>query len=235
MIMTYFLINVISDRTTQWNESFEIINSFLQRIDRNLLLDFSFGRYSGAPYPNARFEFRCNFSDDEQGKQKAEAILRALKEDGCITRFEDWVPFVRPISVIKGCEMATAWSLAFKEWMDSHPQIFDAYSNRKSKVLFFVRFIPILLRSYGFEASLISHDIDSSYLQKLCELADFCKSKCRYTLPTDPDVNFLERVLHHFLNCVHVNIENEEANIRFYLMYVGWLDTLIRDKLKVRG
>lgn len=227
--MTYLLINVISDRATRWNEGFEVINTFLQRMNKTLLLDFSFNRYFGSPYPNARFEFRCDFSNDDQGKQEAEAIIGGFIKDGWITRFEDWVPFVRLASVIKGCEMATAWSLALKEWMDRHPEVFDAYSNKMSKIQFFCRFIPILLQRYGFEAPFISHDADSAYLQKLHELADFCKIQCKYTMPTDLNVNFLERVLHHFLNCVLVDI-NEESSIKFNLMYVRWLDSLVRNR-----
>jgi|GEM_PF-6044940 len=228
--MTYLYAKVFSDKARLWKEGFEIINDFLERMDSNILLDFSFNRYFG-PSQEAYFELRCNFSDDNEGKQQANEILEDYKNKGWTSRYEDWVPFIRFTSVIIGCEMGTALSLGFKEWMDSNQNIFrDAYSSSERRIWFFSKFLPILLESYGFKVPFISHDMDDTYRRNLQDLADYCGTHCKYIMPTNLDVNFLERVLHHFSNCILLSL-NEESAVYRSLLFTGWLGMIIHLKL----
>lgn len=223
--MTYWLTNVYSSLAVDWEGGFKLVQDFLKGFDSNLLIGFSFNRYSGQDYPHSKFEFRCNFSNDGEGKKEAERRLHAFKNEERIGSFDDWVYFQRRQDVVKSAEVSSSWSITFKEWLTSNPSMaLSFFSNPTNRMQFLTRFIPIILQEYGVPASLLTSDIDDDYIDRLRRLSLDCKINCHYPFPTKPSLDFLERVIHFFINCI-LSGDIEEA-FRFHLMWVTWLGDL---------
>lgn len=220
--MTYWLTNVYSELAVNLEAGFTLVQDFLRDFNLDLLTGFSFNRYFGGVYVHPKFEFRCNFSDDEAGKNEANTRLNRLRTSNRICRFDDWVPFLRRDDVIKSAEIASSWSLTFFEQLTQNQDIVSAFSS--DRMMFLTRFIPIILQEHGIPASMLTSDIDEASVNRLRAIVRICKTNCRYVFPAEPSLDFLERVIHFFINCVLSN--DVETTVRFHLMWVNWLGVL---------
>jgi hypothetical protein len=220
--MTYWLINVYSSLAVEWKTGFELVQDFLKDFNTKLLIGFSFNRYFRGNYIHPKFEFRCNFSSDEDGKKEAEKRLNSFKASNKVCHFDNWVPFQRRDAVIKSAEIASSWSITFFEQLIRSPDIASSFS--ADRMMFLSRFIPIILQEHGIDANLLTSDVDDTYISRLRELSRVCKTSSNYPFPQKPSIDFLERVIHFFVNCVLSN--DVEGDVRFHLMWVNWLGNL---------
>lgn len=119
-----------------------------------------------------------------------------------------------------------AYQFAIKEKLEavSSPQTF------RDRMVFLTRFIPIILREHEVEARLLTQEIDDEYINLLRTLSIACKTSSLYSFPQNPSLNFLERVIHFFVNCILCN--DVEGDFRFHLMWVNWLGDLSRRSRK---
>lgn len=227
--MTYWLTNVYCANAVIFDAGFILVQDFLRGFNPNLMIGFSFNRYYHPQNdPNPRFEFRCNFSDDTNGKSEAERRLNSFITNGRISRFTGWVPFQRREDVVKSAEIASSWSLAFFEHLSQNQNTASDFNS--DRMMFLTRFIPIILQEHEVDAKLLTSDIDDDYVNRLKALSRVCKTSTRYPFPQNPSLDFLERVIHFFMNCVSSN--DVEGAFRFHLMWVNWLGDLSRRSRK---
>ena len=139
--MTYWLTNVYCANAVVFDAGFILVQDFLRGFNPNLMIGFSFNRYYHPQNdPNPRFEFRCNFSDDTNGKSEAERRLNSFITNGRISRFTGWVPFQRREDVVKSAEIASSWSLAFFEHLSQNQNTSSDFNS--DRMMFLTRFIP---------------------------------------------------------------------------------------------
>lgn len=197
-------------------------------MNAQLFTGFSFNRYFGAGTLLSHMTVRFNFSDDQRGKELALEIAEDLKTNASIVAYSDWQPFGVSDDVKKGCEIASTIALEFRDWMNTHQEVFQYFW--QNKIRFMSRFLLALLGELGFKASNYESYPISNIIERIEELAQSCANSCRSEMPQSPNIDFMERFIHHFMNCILIDIGREEPAIYGTIQHFSWLDSLIQDE-----
>jgi hypothetical protein len=224
-MLGYFLVNLYTHHATKWDEGFQIVDAFVENMNTSLISGFSFNRYFGIGVLLAYIAMRFDFTDDDRGKKTAMGIAENLKSQGLIIGFSDWQPFNVTDDVKKGCEVATTVALAFRDWMNGHQDILQYF--QQNKVPFMSRYLPALLQELDFKSSYESYPLSSNIIDSIRELTRSSANSCRSDIPKRPSIDFMERFIHHLMNCILVDTGREEPLIYNFIQHFSWLDSLI--------
>ena len=97
-------------------------------------------------------------------------------------------------------------------------------------VNFMSRFVAVFLNNLGFKAVFEEYP-----LEERIEAIKICAKECSDSVKEDfnkpIDINFMERILHHFFNCVYIHSQHEQA-VMGNLAYWQLLGNLIETKNK---
>lgn len=227
--MGYFTIDLYTQFVGDWQKTFEIVNSFLGKLDHRHISGHSFNRYSGlSPLPYLTMRF--NFVNNTQGKHLVEKIADDLIERRLIVGKGEWQPFNVSSSVIKATETSTKVSLLFKDWLDENQEASGFYlQNQNTRIQFMSRFLMIFLLQLGFHTSFEKYPVSEQLLNLIRACATHCSEQVREVFPQEPDIDFMERFIHHFLNCVHISLEAERV-MNVQIKHWQWLNELISNR-----
>lgn len=224
--MGYYQINLYTQHFQDWHRSFEILSSFLEASKQGWIKGYSFNRYSG-DRPRAQLRVRFNFVDDDKGKERIEKIIDDMVSKDMIIGKDEWRNFIHSHSVIRATETATKCAFSFKNWMDRNPQAFKYYAQSvESRIRFMARYLMILLQQLEFRTYLEEYPIGPNFMELIRDCATYCADEIRDDFQHDLDITFLERFIHHFLNCIFVNLQ-EEARIYDRIRHWNWLGELL--------
>jgi hypothetical protein len=227
--MGYFLINIYSPYVSNWVNSLEIASAFLNQKG---VKGYSYNGYIGMGEPLAHFELRFNFENDEEGKKLIEGIIDNLIDRKLIIAKGEWALFARHPSVLRGTEIATKCALAFKNWMNAHGETLQYYvASPQNRIEFMPRFLAILLEKLGFKTFFEEYPLEDK-IEVIKDCAITCSNQIKNDFKPPFDITFMERVLHHFFNCVHVDTSQEEPIIYNQIAYWTWLGNLAESKPK---
>jgi hypothetical protein len=223
--MGYFLVKLYNEYVIDWNKSYEIVTSFLNQKG---VKGYSYNLYFGGNELLAHIAVRFNFEKDEEGKQAIEKLIDNLIEKKLVTARGEWTPFMTTPSVVKGTEVATKCALAFMDWMNKNQEILKSYLN--NPIEFTSRFLVILLQQLGFKGYFEEYPLDSATIELIRDCAKHCSSQVKEDFSQKLDIDFMERVVHHFLNCIHIDTGRTEPAIRAQIAHWEWLGTLLERK-----
>lgn len=227
--MGYFVIKLYTEFVGHWQKSFEIVNSFVGRLDQTQLVGYSHNRYVGF-FPIPYIAVRFNFAEDNEGKRLAEEIIDDLIERRLIVGKGEWEPFNASTSVRKATETSTKCAFAFKNWMDGNSEAANFYlQNPNAKIQFMSRFLVLLLQQLDFQTHFEEYPISPQFMNLIRACATHCAEQVRQALSEDLNIDFMERFIHHFLNCVHINL-NEERAIHIVIQHWEWLASLVNNR-----
>lgn len=226
--MGYFAIELYTRFTNDWQKSYEIASSFLNQKG---VKGYSYNGYYGMGELLSHITVRFNFEKDEEGKQNIERIISDLVEKNLVVAKGKWASFETTLSVIRGTECSTKCAFAFIEWMNKHDATKRNYlSNQNFRVNFTSRFIVILLQQLGFKAHFESYPMSEDDIRLIRDCAEYCANQVKEDFSEELDIVFMERVIHHFLNCIHVDSVREEPNIYGVIGHWEWLGNLLEGR-----
>lgn len=214
-----------------FEKAFEIFNSFTKGIAEKWITGLSFDRhYSVDMHGNlieSNLKIRLNFVDFNKGKEKAEGIIEDLKKRKLIENKSKWENFGDLDIVKRATEVATKCACLLKEELDR-----DAYAKStflKNILLFELQFESLLLNKLGFQIDFQKY----GPIGHVESIAPNCAEKLRDDF-RDVDIDFLERFLHHFRNCMNINLKMEPT-IKFELAYRKMLTDFARSKNQLKS
>ena len=115
--------------------------------------------------------------------------------------------------------------------MNNHPETLRHYSSSsQNRVDYMSRFLGILLARLGFRTPFESYPLEPALIENIRDCAKTCSVQIERDFRNLLDVVFMERILHHFLNCVHIDTSREEPIILEDIRYWGWLSNLIKKR-----
>jgi len=229
----YFEIDLYTQFINDWQKSFEIVIAFIEGLNEGWMVGYSYNRYSG-DRPLSHITVRFNFTDDDEGKRNVERIINDLTSRRLIVANGEWRAFERSVSVTKATEVSTKCALAFKNWMDRNPGALRYYTQSpQNRIQFMARFLALLLQQLGFQTYHEQYPIAPDFINLIKDCATYCAEQVKQDFNHELDVDFMERVIHHFLNCVHINL-NEEQYVYAQIRHWEWLGNLL-DERSQRG
>lgn len=186
----------------------------------------------GQPTPNIAVRF--NFEKDVEGKQNIEKIVNNLIDKKLVDTKSEWSAFVTTPSVIKGTEISTKCAFAFIDWMNKNSTILNNYlGDSEFRINFTSRLILILLQNLGFRTHYENYPLSEDDIKIIRDCAEYCASQIREDFNQAFDVDFMERIIHHFFNCIYVDTIKEEPNIWVLLFQWEWLGNLLDNRLRI--
>jgi len=228
--MGYFQIYLYTQFVHDWQKSYEIVRSFLNQQG---IRGFSYNGYIGMGEPLSHITIRFNFENDKVGKQNIESVIDSLLEKRLIVGKSQWSPFQTTKSVARATEVSTKCAFAFIEWMNKHETTLKNYlANPNYRFGFMSRFVVILLQQLGFKAHFESYPISESVVELIRNCAEYCANQIREDFSLELDIVFMERVIHHFLNCIHIDSAREEPSIYSTIGHWEWLGNLLERREK---
>ena len=226
--MGYFQIPLYTQYVQDWQKSYEIVHPFINLSD---LRAFSYNGYIGMGEPLSHITLRFNFENDEEGKQNVERTIDNLIEKKLVIAKGEWSTFQTTPSVARATEVSTKCAFAFKEWMNKHDTVLKNYlSNPNYKISFVSRFTVILLQQLGFKAYFESYPTSADILGLIRDCAEYCANHISEDFSQELDITFMERIIHHFLNCIHVDTAREEPPIYNAIRHWEWLGNLLENR-----
>ena len=208
-------------------ENHEITTAFLNQKGVN---GYSYNAYYGGSEIIAHITVRFNFENDDEGKKLVEEIVGNLIDKKLIVAKGEWAPFTTTPSVVRGTEIAAKCAFAFKNWMNVHGDMLQYYwGSPQNRIQFMSRFLAILLAKLGFKTFFEDYPLNH-IIENIKDCADTCSNQIKEEFKPPFDIDFMERVLHHFLNCVHVDTMQEEPIIHNQIAYWRWLGNLVESK-----
>ncbi len=227
--MIYLMIDLYTHFIHDWQRSFEIVNSFVEGLEQGWMVGYSYNMYSG-DRPLSCITIRFNFVNEKVGKQNAERIINNLINRRLIVAKGEWSPFGVSPTVMRATEISTKCSFALKNWMDANSNVLSYYlGSTQNKILFMSRFLTLLLRLLGFQSHLEEYPIDEDMMNLIRSCAEYCAEQIRPDIPQELSIDFMERMIHHFLNCVHINL-NEEQIVYSQIYHWKWLSSLLENR-----
>jgi len=228
--MGYFQIYLYTQFVQDWEKSYEITGSFLNQKG---VKGYSYNGYIGISEPLSHITVRFNFENDKAGKQDMEKVIANLLEKRLIIAKSEWSPFQTTQSVVRATEVSTKCAFAFKNWMKKNTEVLGYYfSSSENRVRFMSRFLVILLQQLGFKAHFEEYPIEADFIENIKKCAEHCAGHIREAFNQELDIVFMERVIHHFLNCVHISTSQEEPRVYGKIAYWEWLGNLLEKRRK---
>lgn len=229
--MGYFQIYLYTRFVQDWQKSYEIAGSFLNRKG---VKGYSYNGYIGMGEPLSHITVRFNFENDKVGKQNMEKVIDNLLEKRLIVAKSEWSPFQTTQSVARATEVSSKCAFAFIEWMNMHDTTLQNYlSNPNYRFNFVSRFVVILLQQLGFESHFESYPVSEEVVELIRNCAEYCANQIREDFGEELDIVFMERVIHHFLNCIHVDSAREEPAIYGTIRHWEWLGDLLEKRKRM--
>jgi len=226
--MGYFQIHLYTQYVHDWQKSYEIARSFSSQRGIN---GFSYNGYIGMGNPLAYITVRFDFENDEEGKQNIERVIGDLIEKNLVVGKSEWSPFQATTSVARATEVSTKCAFAFIDWMNMNDTALKHYlSSPENRVRFVSRFIAILLQQLGFRTYFESYPLPESFIGLIRDCAEHCASQIREDFGQTLDIVFMERIMHHFLNCIHVDTLREEPALYERIRHWEWLANLLENR-----
>lgn len=218
----YYYINLTTKYATDFEKGFEIFNSFTRGIVEKWIVGLSFNRYSDQT--ESYLKIRLNFVDFEKGKENAKRIIEDLERRNLIATRSKWQKFDDPDIIKQATETATKCSCFLKEELDRDAWAKSAFLEKMLD--FELRFESIFLNMLGFPMDFQKYGLS----EKLEGIASRCAEKLNNDFK-DVNIDFLERFLHHFRNCMNFGMEIEMYT-KIELTYRKMLTDLARNKRK---
>lgn len=224
--MGYFQIYLYTPYANHVEFSSVIANSFLNQTG---VKGYSYNLYFGGDELLSHITVRFNFENDDEGKKAIEKIIGELIDKKLVIAKGEWQPFEESLSVSRATEVATKCAFAFKNWMNSNIEekkyFFGTPQNR---IDFTSRFLAILLNQLGFKTVFEEYPLDDR-IEAIKNCAKECSDQVKEDFNKPLDIVFMERVIHHFLNCIYIDTGIEPA-IMGNIAYWELLGNLIEKK-----
>lgn len=226
--MGYFQIYLYTPYVYDWEKSYEIVISFLNQRG---VKGFSYNTYFGGSELLSHITVRFNFEKDEEGKQNIERVIGNLIDKKLVIAKGEWTQFATSPSVARATEVSTKCALAFTDWMNKHIEILKNYlSDSQYRIEFVSRFLVILLQQLAFKTWFEDYPLDDNLVEMIRECAEYCGNQIKEDFNPPLDITFMERIIHHFLNCIHVDTGREEPIIYGKIAHWEWLGSLLEKR-----